>query len=88
MRTEAFFRPLIIGLAIIITAIILGASFKHRNATADSVSVVGLGTRDFESDEISWSGSYSVKAMVAKDAYATINADKEKVKAFFLSKGF
>ena len=88
MRTESFLKPTITGIAIIVTAIILGAAFKHRNSTLDSVSVVGLGTRDFESDEISWSGSYSVKAMAAKDAYATINADKEKVKAFFLSKGF
>jgi uncharacterized protein len=88
MRTNYLFRPLIIGVAIVLTAIILGSAFKHRNATEDSISVVGLGTRDFESNEISWSGRYSTKAMVAKDAYNTITTDREKVKAFFLSKGF
>lgn len=88
MKTEFIARPLIIGLAIIITAFILGKAFRNRNASQDSISVVGLGTRDFVSDEIFWSGKYSVKAMDAKDAYNIINTDKEKVRAFFLSKGF
>jgi uncharacterized protein len=88
MKTNYFLGPLIMGVAIILTAIILGAAFKHRNATQDSISVVGLGTRDFVSDAIYWSGRYSRKAMVAKDAYTMINDDKEKVKAFFLAKGF
>ena len=88
MKVEFIFKPIIIGIAIIVTAIILGTAFKNRNATQDSISVVGLGTRDFESDEIYWSGSYSAKAMLAKDAYTVINADKEKVNSFFLSKGF
>jgi uncharacterized protein len=88
MKTNYFFGPLIMGVAIILTAIVLGAAFKNRNATQDSISVVGLGTKDFESDAIYWSGRYSRKAMVAKDAYTMINDDKEKVKAFFLSKGF
>jgi len=88
MRTEPFLKPAIMGIAIIVTAIILGAAFKNRNATQDSISVVGLGTRDFESDEILWTGRYNAKAMLAKDAYSMINADREKVKAFFISKGF
>ena len=88
MESEPVLKSIIIGIAIIATAIILGTSFKNRNATQDSISVVGLGTRDFESDEIYWSGSYSAKAMIAKDAYTMINADKEKVNTFFLSKGF
>jgi hypothetical protein len=88
MKFEPFLKPAITGIALIITALILGGAFKNRNATQDSISVVGLGTRDFESDEISWTGSYSAKAKQAKDAYNMINADKEKVKSFFLSKGF
>jgi uncharacterized protein len=88
MKTESLLKPLIIGIAIIVTAIILGTSFRNRNITQDSISVVGLGTRDFESDEIYWSGKYSAKAMLAKDAYNMIKEDREKVKAFFEAKGF
>ncbi len=88
MKAESYLKPAIGAIALIITAIILGAAFKNRNANQDSISVVGLGTRDFESDEISWTGSYSARAKQAKDAYNMINTDREKVKSFFLSKGF
>ena len=88
MKPELFLKPVIIGLAIIVTALVLGAAFKNRNATQDSISVVGLGTRDFESDEIFWTGRYNAKAMLAKDAYNMINEDREKVRAFFVAKGF
>jgi len=88
MKHEPLLKQAVIGMAIIITALVLGSAFKNRNATEDSISVIGLGTKDFESDEISWSGKFSSKATLAKDAYNIINADKEKVKAFFISKGF
>lgn len=88
MKYESFIKPAIISVAIIITALILGGAFKNRNITQDSISVVGLGTKDFESDEILWTGNYSARAKEAKDAYNMINADKDKVKSFFQSKGF
>jgi hypothetical protein len=80
--------PLIIGAAIVITALILGSSFKNRNVKQDAISVTGLGTKDFTSDEINWGGSFDASAMDAKEAYNIILEDKEKVKAFFQSKGF
>ena len=88
MKSDSLLKPIIFGLAIIITALILGNAFKNRNAKQDTISVVGLGTKDFVSDEIYWSGNFAAKAMDAKDAYNLITADKAKVKQFFLSKGF
>jgi len=88
MKSDSLLKPIIIGLAIIITALILGNAFKNRNAKQDTISVIGLGTKDFVSDEIYWSGNFAAKAMDAKDAYNLITADKAKVKQFFLSKGF
>jgi len=81
-------RSLIIGAAIVITAFILGSSFKNRNLKQDTISVTGLGSKDFISDEISWSGSFDANAMEAKEAYNIILQDREKVKNFFLNKGF
>ncbi len=88
MNKTSLLNSLIIGLSIFATAIILGSAFKNRNAKQDTISVTGLGTKDFISDEIYWSGNFSTKAMDAKDAYNHLNNDKEKVKSFFLSKGF
>lgn len=81
-------RSLIIASAIVITAMILGSSFKNRNVKQDTISVTGLGSKDFISDEINWSGSFSSNAMDAKEAYLLILTDKEKVKTFFQNKGF
>lgn len=81
-------RSLIIGAAVVLTAFILGSSFKNRNLKQDTISVTGLGSKDFTSDEISWGGSFDANAMDAKEAFSLISQDKEKVKAFFYSKGF
>ncbi|MCF6131770.1 SIMPL domain-containing protein [Flavobacterium wongokense] len=79
---------IIIGVAVIITAWILGSSFKNRNANLDSISVIGLGTKDFVSDEILWSGSFTTTSFDIKEAYNKIVSDQKIVSNFFLSKGF
>jgi uncharacterized protein len=88
MNNKSFINPLIWGAAIIITAMVLGNAIKKRNVSQDAISVIGLGTKDFVSDEILWAGSFSSKSMDAKEAYSKILSDKSMVKNFFLSKGF
>jgi len=79
---------IIIGIAVIITAFVLGQSFKSRNENLDSISVIGLGTKDFVSDEILWSGSFATNSMDIKTAYGKIISDQKIVSNFFISKGF
>lgn len=79
---------IIIGIAIIITAWILGKSFQNRNQNLDSISVIGLGTKDFVSDEILWSGSFTTTSFDIKTAYNKIVSDQKIVSDFFLGKGF
>ena len=79
---------LILAFAIIFTAWILGNSFKNRNENLDSISVIGLGTKDFISDEILWTGSFSVKNYDIKEAYNKMKQDQKTVSDFFISKGF
>jgi len=79
---------LVIGVSIIITALVLGTAFKNRNENLDTISVVGLGTTDFVSDEILWSGSFSTKSFDIKEAYSKMISDQKTVKDFFISKGF
>ena len=79
---------LVIGVSIIITALILGTAFKNRNENLDTISVVGLGTTDFVSDEILWSGSFATKSFDIKEAYNKMISDQKIVSDFFLSKGF
>jgi hypothetical protein len=85
---EKIKSSVIIGIAIIITAWILGKSFQNRNANLDSISVIGLGTKDFVSDEILWSGSFKSSSMDIKTAYNKIVNDQKIVADFFITKGF
>lgn len=86
--TEKVKSSAIIGIAVIVTAFILGAAFKKRNENLDSISVIGLGTKDFVSDEILWSGSFTTKSYDIKEAYNKMIADQKIVTNFFLGKGF
>ena len=79
---------IIIGVAILITAWILGRSFQNRNQNLDSITVIGLGTKDFVSDEILWSGSFTTTNFDIKTAYNKIVSDQKIVVDFFLGKGF
>jgi hypothetical protein len=79
---------IIIAIAVILTAWILGKSFKNRNDNLDSISVIGLGTKDFVSDEILWSGSFTTNSFDIKEAYNKMVQDQKIVSNFFISKGF
>ena len=79
---------LVISLAIVLTAWILGGAIKKRNESLDSISVIGLGTKDFVSDEILWSGSFTTNSLDIKTAYTKIVNDQKIVTAFFIGKGF
>ena len=83
-----FMAAVVIGIAIIITAWILGKSLENRNKNLDSISVIGLGTKDFVSDEILWTSSFTTSSLDIKTAYNKIVSDQKTVSDFFLSKGF
>lgn len=85
MKTNA--NALIIAVAIIVAAYLFSNAFQNRNQSADTISVTGLGKKDFVSDLIVWSGSFSKKSMILKDAYASLDSDREKIKSYLLSKG-
>jgi len=79
---------LVIGVSVIISVVALGTAFKNRNENLDTISVIGLGTKDFVSDEILWSGSFTTKSIDIKEAYNKMISDQKTVSNFFLSKGF
>jgi uncharacterized protein len=88
MKDSKTISSIIIGIAIIATAFILGNSFKNRNENLDSISVIGLGTKDFVSDEILWTGSFTTNSLEIKTAYNKIISDQKIVADFFINKGF
>lgn len=46
-------------LGVIIAVAILGNTIKNRNQKDNTISVKGLGTKQFTSDLITWSGTFT-----------------------------
>lgn len=84
---KSYINTIIIAVAIIATASIGANAVKNRNITNNSISVTGLGSKDFVSDLIVWSGSFQQKNMNLKDAYAQLDKDRENIKSYMISKG-
>jgi uncharacterized protein len=80
-------NPIILGLAIVITALIFSGAYKNRNKSTNTISVTGLGKKDFVSDLIVWSGSFMRKNMNLKDAYAELDKDRETIRQYLVTKG-
>ena len=91
MTRHKFFLP---SVAFVIATFILGSSLvvlknSHRlfsKATSD-IEVTGSTSQDFDSDLAVWQGQFHRKAMDLKEAYASMKADKEVVRAFLLEQG-
>lgn len=84
---KTYINSLIIAVAIILTAIVFSGAFKNRNRASNSISVTGLGSKDFVSDLIVWSGNFMRKSMVLKNAYSELDKDREDIKKYLVGKG-
>lgn len=82
-----YITALIFGIAIVITSIVLGNAFVHRNASENTISVTGLGSKTFTSDLITWRASFSENAYELRDAYRTLERDREEIRQYLIDKG-
>lgn len=80
-------NSVIIALAIVITAILFSNAFQNRNKSNHTISVTGLGSKNFSSDLIVWSGSFIRKNTNLKEAYSELDKDRESIKKYLVSKG-
>lgn len=76
----------IIGLSFIIAVFIIGRAYKYRSTTMETIIVTGLAEKDFNSDLIVWSGSYSRKSPDLKAAYAALKVDESTIRNYLAGK--
>ncbi|MEN9699292.1 MAG: hypothetical protein RLZZ301_490 [Bacteroidota bacterium] len=81
------FATILISIAVITTGLILGKSYLSKGKPDPTISVTGLGEQSFNSDLIVWKASFSRKSMELKEAYALLNQDVKRVKAYLKAKG-
>ncbi|RQP13815.1 MAG: SIMPL domain-containing protein [Chryseobacterium sp.] len=77
----------IIAVGAIIAAAIFGNAIKNRNSAENTISVTGLGTKTFESDLISWNGSFSRNNYDLKEAYDLLAADRRIISEYLKARG-
>ncbi len=75
-------KYLLIAVAIIVSASIVSNAFVSRNKENEVIQVTGLGTKDFESDLIVWTGAYSQMDSTLKNAYEKLYSDQGKIVEF------
>jgi uncharacterized protein len=82
-----YIPQIIIAAAVLLAALIFSNAYKKRSFTNDTVSVTGMGEKDFESDLVVWNGSFSRKNLDLKTAYSELNADRNTVSNYLIKKG-
>ena len=76
-----------LGIAAIICFALISSAYKYKFTSTETISVTGLAEKNFTSDLIVWSGSYSRKNMVLQTAYEQLKADETAIHEYLKTKG-
>ncbi|MBD3636198.1 MAG: SIMPL domain-containing protein [Crocinitomicaceae bacterium] len=85
--SKNFWGTLAVSIAVVWAAYNLGNAYKDKNRVNDTVEVTGLGTQDFTSDLIVWSGSFSRQEMDLQSANAQLIKDRKYIKKYLSDQG-
>lgn len=84
---KSYSNAIVIALAIIIGAFVIGSAYKYKFISSETIVVTGLAEKDFTSDQIVWKGQYSRTGFDLKEAYTQIKSDEVVIKAYLKEKG-
>ncbi len=80
-------KYLVLALAAILCAVILGRAYTYKYRSQDTIVVTGLGETEFVSDLIVWSGELTTESQSVAPGYAQLEANKQKVQKYLADKG-
>jgi uncharacterized protein len=87
MKSTNIIIAAICGLAMIVFAVIIGNAYTFKFKSANTINVTGNAKKDFESDLVKWSASYSRKSMDLSAASEQLKQDRELVRTFLVGQG-
>lgn len=73
---------IIIAAAIIIGLAMAAAAYKYRFRTAQTIVVTGLAEKDFSSDQVVWTGTFTRQGFDLKEVYAQLKSDETAVRRY------
>ncbi len=77
----------ILGLVIVVTAWIVGAAYRYKFKSMQTITVNGNAKKDFESDLVKWSATFSRKNFELSAASAQLATDRDLVREFLVQQG-
>lgn len=80
-------KYLLLGIAAVVCAAIVGRAYTYKYRAQDTILVTGLGEAEFTSDLIVWSGEVTAEAQQVAAGYAQIEKSKQKVQEYLAAKG-
>ena len=84
---KTWINAVIFSLAIVLAAWMLSSTWRKTHYTAETIKVTGLAEKNFVSDLIVWSGSFSRKMMSMQDAFAALKKDADAIQKYLVGKG-
>lgn len=87
MNNTKIYSATIIALAIVFSSLIFRNAWVKGKKGKETISVTGLASKDFVSDFIVWSGSFSKTNMSTAEAFSDLKHDGEIIKTYLTSKG-
>lgn len=87
MKNNAIIITVIAVIGVIGAAWIFGSAYKYKYNANNTINVTGNAKKDFESDIVKWTATYSKKSMNLSDASGELKRDRELVKQFLIQQG-
>jgi len=84
---KRYLGVILICITAILSVLLLTSTYKNRHRGNDVILVTGLGKKDFKSDLVIWSGSFSKTAPTLKEASELLQIDKGLVRNYLIEKG-
>jgi hypothetical protein len=77
----------VLGIALVISSLILGWSYSNKKSGDEAITVTGSAKRRITSDLVVWSAGVSRQSIQLSDAYKALSDDIPRIKQYLLSKG-
>jgi len=84
---NSWLSAIIFAIAICVAAWMLSSTWRKTHYTAETIKVTGLAEKDFVSDLIVWSGSFSRKMMSMQEAFSMLKRDADAIQKYLVGKG-
>ena len=77
----------VLGLALVISSLILGWSYSNKKSGDEAITVTGSAKRRITSDLVVWNAGVSRQSTQLSEAYKALSDDIPRIKQYLISKG-